>query len=157
MITEKRMAVTWTESARIISASRILHNSAATADFPTDVAPASTIICLPKIRVDGSCTGIPAESSVFIFLTYPCLLTTDLETSSSPSRSLQNIHKMIGCIHDKLNLIRQENYMTPVQPKTGWASFNCFTPSAEKPEHTSPSLESMFFHRTSCCSQHLTC
>ena len=134
--------VTCTESASIISASRILHNSAATADFPTDVAPASTITCLPNIRVDGCCTGTPAIWSVFIFLTYPCFLTTDLEMSRSPSRSLQNIHKMIGCIHDKLILIRQENYMTPMQRRTRRAPSNCSTRSREKTQHRTATLQS---------------
>ena len=98
--------LTWTQSARTISASIILHSSAATADLPTEVAPASTITCFPSRRLGGK--GI-AFSRFIAQRLFNCRkrLPRLLTTKESAKRKLQSIHIVMSWIGLYFTIIRR--------------------------------------------------
>ena len=85
--------VTCTQSAITISALRVLQSCAATADFPTDVAPAMTMTCFPSRQLGGS-RFISWSVRVILKLLFgrKWRLVTALDITKSAKRMQWNIH-----------------------------------------------------------------
>lgn len=105
--TKSHFWITCTQSAITISALRVLQSCAATADFPTEVAPAITITCFPSSELGRSRLTLPSARFIFkLLLGWKWRLVTALETTKSAKRMQWNIHKARRCSSFSLRYIR---------------------------------------------------